>query len=78
MLWKAEFRFCGSCFFITQELNHIMSHPCEAPLIYSIVYFPVVTCGMLLAAFLLGMLTLVKSLSFCSCLLSWLLAWHKY
>ena len=35
MHWKAGFRFCGLCFFITQELNHIMYHPCEAPLIYS-------------------------------------------
>ena len=77
MHWKAGFRFCGSGFFTTQELTHLMSYPCGAPLIDSIVYFPVVTCGMLLAAFLLGMLTLVKSLSFCSCLLSWLLAWHK-
>ena len=77
MHWKEGFRFCGSCCFITQELNHIMSHPCEAPLIYSIVYFPVVSSEMLLAALLLGMLTLVKSLSFCHYLLSWLLAWHK-
>ena len=77
MLWKAGFRFCGSCFFITQELNHIMSHPCEAPLINSIVYFRVVSSGMLLTAFLLGMFTLVKSLNFCHYLLSWLLAWHK-
>ena len=54
-----------------------MSHPYEAPLIDSIVYLPVITYGMLLAAFSLRMLTLVKSLSLCSCLLSWLLAWHK-
>ena len=70
MHWKAGFRFCGSGFFTTQELTHLMSHPCEAPLIDSIVYLPVVSSGMLLAAFSLGMLTLVKNLSFCSCLLS--------
>ena len=64
-------------FFTTQELTHLMSHPCGAPLIDSIVYLPVVSPRILLAAFSLGMLTLVKSLSFCSCLLSWLLAWHK-
>ena len=46
-------------------------------MIYSIVYFPVFSSGILLAAFLLGMLTLVKSLSFCPYLLFWLLAWHK-
>ena len=64
-------------FFTTQELTNLMSHPCGVPLIDSIVYLPVVSSGMLLTAFSLGMLTLVKSLSFCSCLLSWLLVWHK-
>ena len=74
---KAGFRFCGSAFFTSQELTHLMSLPCGAILIDSIVYLPVVSSGILLTAFSLGMLTLVKSLSFCSCLLSWLLAWHK-
>ena len=74
---KEGFLFCRSGFFTTQELTHLISHPCEAPLIDSIVYLPVVSSGMLLAAFSLGMLTLVKSLSFCSYLLSWLLACHK-
>ena len=57
--WKAGFRFCGSGFFTTQELTHLMSHPCEAPLIDSIVYLPVVSSGMLLTVFSLGILTLV-------------------
>ena len=77
MHWKAGFRFCGSGFFTTQELTHLMSHPFACSLSDSIGYLPVIYSGMLLAAFSLGMLTLVKSLSFCYCLLSWLLAWHK-
>ena len=48
-------------FFTTQELTHLMSHPCGAPLIDSIVYFPVVSSGILLAAFSLGMLTCPKA-----------------
>ena len=57
---KAGYRFCGSVFFTTQELAHLMSHPFGDPLIDSIIYLPVVSSGMLLAAFSLGMLTLVK------------------
>ncbi|MCS5546389.1 MAG: hypothetical protein NZ867_06240 [SAR324 cluster bacterium] len=43
-----------------------MSHPFGDPLIDSIIYLPVVSSGMLLVAFSLGMFTLVKRLNFCS------------
>ena len=72
--WKGGFRFCGLVFFTTQDLTHLMYHPCEAPLIDSIVYLPVVSSGILLATFSLEMLTLVKDHTFApaSCLGFWL------
>jgi len=70
-----DFDFVGRVF-STQELTHLMSHPFGCHLSDSIGYIRVVSSGMLLSTFSLGMLTLVKNLSFCSCL-SWLFAWHK-
>ena len=70
---KAGFILLWVGFFTTQELTHLMYHPCEAPLIDIIVYSPLVSLGMLTATFSLGNVDIGKKPNLLLLRLSWFL-----